>query len=183
VVAITADHGEHFVERGSLSGHRPYDEKLHVPLIINGWDDQGEYDDLVGLMDLSPTLVDQAGLNCPDTWCGQSLRKLVFEGQWDRSEILGGYGYEDDKVLMYRDTQWKFISRAGDVGDELYNLDKDPGETRNVIDQRPSIVSRISEHLGQYEEKIRATNKDAEREEVEMDEEVKERLRRLGYQE
>lgn len=183
LVAITADHGEHFVERGSLSGHRPYEEKLRVPLIIDGWDDDGEYEDLVGLMDLSPTLVDQAGLERPSTWCGQSLSERVFEDEWDRTEIFGGYGEAENRVMLCRESRWKLISRGGDESDELYDLDADPGEAQNLTEQHPTVVSRIRDRLKDYEQHIRATNEGLTQTQVEMDEEVKQRLRRLGYQE
>ncbi|WP_121821417.1 sulfatase [Halostella salina] len=178
-VAITADHGEHFVRRGSLSGHRPYDEKLHVPLIVDGWGDDGTYDDLVGLNDLSPTLVDQAGLDSPDTWCGRSLRNLVFDGDWDRDAVLGGYGDADERVYMYRDEEWKYIQRQGEGREELYHLPADPKETDNVADRNPAVVERCRERIEEYAETLAHTSDDAVG--VEMDAEVEERLERLGY--
>lgn len=179
-VALTADHGEHFLEHGYFSGAQPYDIKLHVPLLIEGWGDTGAYDDLVGLCDLPPTLLDQAGLEVPSSYQGYSLRNLVFEGEWPRTEIMGGWG-EEEHTYVYRDLDWKFIERPGSQTDELYDLEADPDEQNNVVDEHPEVAERLSAKLDEHRQEIRATETDVEH--VEMEEEVKERLRRLGYQE
>ena len=40
---------------------------------------------------------------------------------------------------------------------QLYNLDKDPGETENLVDQYPEIVDELTELLRQYIENGRST--------------------------
>lgn len=179
-VAITADHGEHFLEHGFFSGAQPYDVKQHVPLVIHGWDDEGVYDELVGLVDLPPTLLDIAGLDAPASYQGESLGRLVFDEEWNRTEILGGWGYPE-RTYVYRDLDWKFIQRPDPEPDELYDLTADPAESNNVVDSHSDLVERFERTLAEHKRQIRRTDTDVE--EVDMDEAVKERLRRLGYQE
>lgn len=179
-VALTADHGEHFLEHGYFSGAQPYDVKLHVPLLVDGWDDAGSYDELVGLVDLPPTLLDVAGLDVPDSYQGTSLCRLVFDGEWNRTEIMGGWEIPEP-TYVYRDLRWKYIQRPGNESDELYDLEADPDESENVIDQHPERVEQFETKLADHKLLIERTETDVEA--VEIDENVKERLRRLGYQE
>ena len=180
LVALTADHGEHFNKRGSLSGFQFYDEKMHVPLFINGWGDTGEYKELVGLKDISPTLVDYAGLEIPDSYEGQSLMNLVNEGEWKRKNIMGGSGSVKERRSVYRDHRWKYI-RENSGREKLYDLNENPGEEENIAEENPEITTKLRKEVEEYEEKV--DRKQAEADKVEVGEDVKERLRMLGYDE
>jgi arylsulfatase A-like enzyme len=179
---FTADHGEHFLDHGYFSGAQLMDVKMHVPLFVSGWGDSGEYDDLVGLVDIPPTLVDHAGLDIPETFHGRSLRDLVFDSEWDREEILGGLGLTaDDRRYVCRERDWKYIRRPPGTDDELYDLETDPEEQTNVAADHPDVVRRLSKKVDEHEETITATETD--RQEADLSEDAKERLRRLGYAE
>jgi len=39
--------------------------------------DPAVHDDLVGLLDISPTVIDYAGIDIPDSYLGYSLRKVI----------------------------------------------------------------------------------------------------------
>jgi len=84
-IAFTADHGESFGEHGRYS-HPPtfYDEVLHVPLVIDASDASKTvgtaHEELVGLMDVAPTLVDYADRDQPGNFYGNSLRPLMENG-------------------------------------------------------------------------------------------------------
>lgn len=69
LLIIVGDHGEGFGEHGRLThGHAPYEELVHVPLVVNppadgsqGHQEVGGTDsELVSLVDLYPTLVEYA---------------------------------------------------------------------------------------------------------------------------
>lgn len=178
LVALTADHGEHFVGRGSLSGAHFYDEKTHVPLLINGWGDAGSYDELVGLVDVPPTLLDYAGLEIPSNYYGESLWRLVEEGEWSRTSVIGGLE-RDPPEYGYRDRDWKYIWRSD--GEELYDLGVDPEEQNNVAEENPGVVEELR---GEVEDHRRLLGKtDLDSEVVEVGGDVAERLRKLGYKE
>lgn len=182
VMALTADHGDHFLEHGYFGGARLLDVKNHVPLLVNGWGDDGSYDELVGLVDLPTTLVDTAGLDVPNNWFGQSLRNLVFEGTWDRTEIVGGYNDGENDHVRVREAEWKLIVHEDNETDALYDLSTDPGEQDNVINDYPEQERRLRERIDEHRQLVASTHaNDVERPDV--DEDVKERLRRLGYDE
>ncbi|MEN0064364.1 MAG: sulfatase [Myxococcota bacterium] len=85
LVAVTADHGEEFGERGSWGhGHTLWPEQLHVPWILHGPGVQPAVVDIrVGLEDISATLADLSGVRFA-TADGQSRARLV-RGQRARS--------------------------------------------------------------------------------------------------
>ncbi|MFB6298526.1 MAG: sulfatase [Salinirussus sp.] len=179
--ALTADHGDHFLEHGYFGGARALDVKTHVPLFVDGLGESGEYDELVGLVDIPTTLADAAGLPVPDNWYGHSLSRLVRDGVWDREEIVGGWGDEDDRHLVVREREWKLIRRP-DTRDELYHLTEDPEEKHNVVEEFPDQERRLQRKIDEHLDLVRATG-DESVERPDMDEDVKERLRRLGYSE
>jgi arylsulfatase A-like enzyme len=178
---LTADHGEHFLERGYFSGAQLYDVKLHVPLVVHGWDDVGSYDELVGLTDVPVTMLDYADLPAPESYQGHSLLSLVRDGVWERDSVMGGVGDRlEEASYMYRDAEWKYIENA-DGSTELYDLAADPGEQHDVAADHEDVTARLSGKLSEHRRAVERTNVDLS--EVEMEEEVRERLRRLGYDE
>jgi arylsulfatase A-like enzyme len=178
---LTADHGEHLLEHGYFSGAQAMDVKTHVPLFITGWDDNQSYDELVGLTDLPATLIDATGLEIPDSYEGHSLRQLVSKDEWPREYIAGGWGASENKDYVIRENEWKLIKRP-DAGNELYHLSEDPSEQQNVVDDYPEQRSRLNHKLKRHLQQVEETNDDSVKR-PDIDEEAKERLRRLGYQE
>lgn len=80
-----------------------------------------------------------------------SLRK----GNWKYLDHQGSGGnkYEDNPMLQ------GYILREADpaVPGQLYNLEKDPGETTNLYSQRPDIVAELKVKL----EEFKATGRSA----------------------
>ncbi|WP_049903043.1 sulfatase [Halococcus agarilyticus] len=211
---VTADHGEAFGEHGPYSHPNTfYDEVMHVPLVASlpdgvdraaGMGDGGDgsivHDDLVGLLDVAPTLVDYAGGD-RENFHGHSLRSLVEGGDWPRERVVGDHEGGGERTVAIRTTDRKFIRRestgestegtvmaAGDdrprgagVHEELYDLGTDPGETTNVVAERPDERDRFREEAAEHLRAVAATDIDLGR--VEMDDAAASRLRDLGYRE
>jgi arylsulfatase A-like enzyme len=180
-VAFTSDHGEHFLEHGYFSGAQLRDVKQHVPMLIEGqnWNDGGQYDDLVAHVDLPATLVRHAGIERPGNFYGHELQNLVGDGEWKRDDVIGGIGIEGDPRYAVRTPEWKYIWGESE-DDLLFDLEADPEEQRNVVDDHPEVVAELRERIEDHRKRVRRTEEDVD---VEMEEEVKERLRRLGYKE
>jgi arylsulfatase A-like enzyme len=181
LVALTADHGDHFLEHGYFGGARALDVKTHVPLFVQGWDGEGEYDELVALDDVPTTLVDAAGLAVSENFHGYSLRDLVFEGEWPREDVKGGWSADEGDHYVVRERDWKLIERPTG-GDELYDLAEDPAEQANVLGDNPDVERHLRGKLDRHRQLVRSTA-DESVERPDMSEDVKERLRRLGYTE
>lgn len=77
LVLVTADHGERF-QHGRSTGHIGlHQDALHVPLLLCGRQKvtPGTVDRPVSLLDVAPTILDQAGLRIPGGYGGQALLK------------------------------------------------------------------------------------------------------------
>ena len=79
--------------------------------------------------------------------------------------------------------RWK-LTWIDDEHIELYDLIDDPGETRDVLDSEPEVVEQLKRRLLLWIEESGAAASVPRSETVDLqrlEEEVKERLRALGY--
>lgn len=185
VVIVTADHGEALGEHGEF-GHSQtfFDEVLSVPLVVDpATDSPAVHDEMIGLLDVTPTVVDYADGEQAASFRGHSLRQLLDAGEWPREHVVGDWSAENtgggERRYAYRDRRWKYIERDG-TG-RLYDLDGDPDERTDVADDHPNECKRIDGILDDHRRAVAATADDLET--VAMDETTKQRLRDLGYAE
>lgn len=90
-----------------------------------------------------------------------------------------GQDNQERELIAIRTDDYKYIWTP-DGHDELYHLQQDPAEIHNLIDQEPAKAKELRSRLQEW----LATNgpvADNAALEVELDEEVEERLRALGY--
>ncbi len=80
---------------------------------------------------------------------GRSFR-AVLEGDADahRGAVISGYHPAQERCV--RDGTWSYVRRPDGEPDELYNLDEDPRETRNLVDDHPEEARRLASHFGPY---------------------------------
>jgi arylsulfatase A-like enzyme len=184
LVVFASDHGEAFGEHKHV-GHisQLYQEAIRVPLIVSfpGRIPAGVVvDDVVGLIDVLPTMAELLGLPLPASVRGRSLVPLL-EGRPMPARPLFA---ETHKPEAYRDRRaviaggFKLIHSLGDdEWLELYDLRSDPRETANVSDDRPDLVDEMRSMLDRRAaESERAGSRDAD-----LTDEEKEQLRALGY--
>jgi choline-sulfatase len=141
VIVFTADQGHcsgHHGLWGKGNATLPlnmYEESLHIPLI---WNHPGRIrpgqvlSPLVSSYDFFPTLLDYAGVRAPEDRkrVGRSYAGFV-RGQapsWC-NELYFEYEY----VRGIRTENLKYVGRAEGWPSELFDLEADPGERRNVI--------------------------------------------------
>jgi arylsulfatase A-like enzyme len=74
----------------------------------------------------------------------------VLDGDTDahRPAIIVGYREAADRCV--RDLTWSYIRRPAGEPDELYNLEDDPRETRNLVDEHPDEARRLAAQFGPY---------------------------------
>ncbi|MEZ4360615.1 MAG: sulfatase-like hydrolase/transferase [Kofleriaceae bacterium] len=147
LLAITADHGEGLGDHDTpYHSTNLYNSLLRVPLILAGPGVvAAQHDEVVGLVDLAPTLIELAGFIPPAApeLEGRSLADLARGER--RGDPDGGYAYAamipDRTVTERREAvvqgRWKLIS--GRSGEELYDYVSDPGETRNLAGSSPML--------------------------------------------
>ena len=120
LIIITGDHGEAFYEHGLLShGNVPYEELVHVPLIVKfpgSLFAGSEITALVELIDLFPTILDLTGMsehkNQIGSVQGKSLLPLLREEQAELRQCVYSETRSLDFQNVYlsvRDQRWKYI--------------------------------------------------------------------------
>jgi len=187
IIVITGDHGEGMGQHYWIDHGRIYDEQLHVPLIIK-LPDGGDYagtrrSGVSSLIDIVPTVVEAAGIeltkNERDQFQGVDLlkngpkRKYVFSERSHRRR-----NWEPGKKYTLTGPEWKYHYYT-DWPDELYDLKKDPAETRNVIKNNGEIARKMKSII---ETEIARYESGTETEEVqEIDPLVRQQLESLGY--
>ena len=108
-------------------------------------------------IDLVPTLLDLTGTPHPKgaKFDGESLPAILlgksaasrkapiyFRRPPDRDAF---YGDNDLPDLAVRDGQWKFLCEYDGTEPELFDMEKDRGETRNLAAQHPDLVKKFTQ--------------------------------------
>lgn len=186
LVIVTSDHGEAFGEHGGFGHYKAlYEELVRVPLIVRvPGEASTTVDKQVGLVDIAPTILDYLELSIPATYSGESLRPLVENDKSERGHEKHILGQGDP--LGVRTERWKYIwwERDGDevLEAELFDLQKDPRETKDVSDDHPEIVSQFDDYLIEHVEHAEETaDVPTSAGETQVDTEMEEQLEALGY--
>ena len=147
VLVVTSDHGYFYGEHGlSVERRLAYEETIRIPLLVRypALVEAGSTADaMVQTIDFAPTLVELAGAAIPSAYQGRSLVPLLkgeTPADWRESILVE---YWSDTVfprmqkLGYqaaRNDRWKYIHYTDQPGmDELYDLQSDPYEMKNLI--------------------------------------------------
>lgn len=135
LVLFTADHGNMLGDHARWFKGVMYEGSSHVPLIWRGpkgaRENQAKVENrIVENADLTPSILEAAGLPVPERVQGRGFLKLVREGDaaWkDRA-------FAQLSTAMLRTPEFKFIDNSQDLsGDfELYDMRNDPKEERNL---------------------------------------------------
>ncbi len=197
LIILTSDHGEEFKDHGYFFHERVlYDELIHIPLIIRLpkiLPQSKIIPNLVRHIDIMPTILDILKISSNNVMQGKSLLPLVREETTILSDAAFSEGYYNIghlKLKGIRTDKWKFIEVHNVVTNtytyELYDLENDPRELNNLVEEKPKEVSLFKEKLRDYTfscQKIRGSilGEDFIDKPVMLDEETKERLRSLGY--
>ena len=179
MIVLTADHGEGFWEHGFIShSNVPFDELVHIPLLVKmpGSDGAGRrVDDMVGLIDLAPTLIEFAGGTPPASMDGESFLPLLTDADASLEERWRFLEYRE--IVGVRTERWKYIDRPY-ADDLLFDMLADPGELTNLLETHPDVVHELHAAV-KVARDIRAGSDPAAR--VTLDEETVEALQALGY--
>ncbi|MBL9206707.1 MAG: sulfatase [Opitutaceae bacterium] len=159
LIVYMGDNGFGFGEHGLIDKRTAYEWSMRVPLIVQCPDalkGGTVVKQVVANIDIAPTLLEAAGVPNPGNYDGRSFWPLA-RGQpvaW-RSELLYEYFWERNypqtpTLHALRTDRYKYIHVHGlwDI-DELYDLQTDPGETRNLIfsAEHKTVIQELSARL------------------------------------
>ena len=129
IFVLTSDHGDYLGDH-NLRGKsdRPYDGAMRIPLIFRGPGvPKGvQVDELVEILDVMPTLLEQTQLPIPKGNQGISLTKTMRGGPGRGLIYMQG---RDNKIIRAKNAKYSIYKNGQEV---LFDLEKDPGEYRNI---------------------------------------------------
>ncbi len=150
---------------GPFRGHKTmlYEGGIRSPLVVwgPGWTDPAAVGSVnrtsvLAAIDLAPTLLAVAGVAAPadvrfdgqvlpDVLLGKSQASrggaLFFRRPPDRDAF---YGVDDLPDLAVREGKWKLLCEYDGSQPQLYDLDADRGETKNLTASHPEVVRRLT---------------------------------------
>lgn len=180
IVIILADHGD------GMASHRMitklvsfYEETTNVPFIIAGPGIQHINKPVYELLtqptlDLLPTLCELAGIDVPEDKSGISLAPLLLGKEQVNTHpyVVAEWHTEYEEIItpgrMIRSSRYKYTHYLEGNGEELYDLQNDPGEQINLA-YDPAYSTILAEHRSMLDDYIRRTNDDYRSLEVKAD--------------
>lgn len=166
IVVYTSDQGFYLGEHGWFDKRFMYEESLRTPLLIRYPKEikpGTKIDALVQNLDFAPTFLDYAGASIPPDMQGESFRELAAGRSNDWREAIYYTYYEYPAIHAVkrhygiRTDRYKLIHFYYDIDEwELYDLQEDPREMRNVYDDpaynevRDSMHKRLAAVRTQY---------------------------------
>jgi len=186
VLILTSDHGEEFGEHGVMGwhSHTLYDELLSVPLIIKlpGNDFAGtRVTTPVRSIDILPTLLDCLDIPPLAVFEGRSLMDLARGRRESPRPVVARQDHRNPTPVILRSGRWKYYHRPGAHKPRiLFDLQQDPGETRNAGVEHPEVIDELEQQLADILAR-RPTVTTGE--EVRLPGELEDQLRALGYAE
>ncbi len=183
LIIITSDHGEEFLEHGLLKhGFQLYDETIHIPLILywKGHLDAQSRETIVSGIDIAPTILDFCQLQKPPVMMGNSLLSKKKD-----EPILFCTHFINQNQRGMRMGKWKLIENVATGEMKVFDMDKDPGERKNLftdfLPQREDILQSYKKLLENHSVKTDGPQDRKSQQPLEMDTETREQLETLGY--
>ena len=202
VIVLISDHGEDFGEHYPFEmtkghGHSLYEELLQIPFIIYNplLREKGRIiDKNVRLIDVMPTLLDILNIPIAQDVQGKSLlpllkgesiempkyfyaeaichgpeRKMVFDGRYK-------YIYSPEPNIQKTNRKIYPVQMH-----ELYDIQKDPGERKNLYYMEKEMAKLMHEKLTEFMHSAESKKRFGEEDEFKVDDKLKKRLQSLGY--
>lgn len=156
IIIFAADNGLALGSHGLLGKQSVFEHSMRTPLVIAGPGlPQGKTTRaFTYLFDLFPTLCDVLGVQAPADLAGESLRPL-WEGQKPRVRDSVFLPFQDIQRAV-RDERWKLIAypKLGHL--QLFDLQTDPHETKNLIErvEHAQHVARLQALMKQWQTRV-----------------------------
>jgi arylsulfatase A-like enzyme len=174
-IVHTSDHGDSLGAHHLFGKETMFEEATHVPLLVRlpGQRASKTITRPVSHIDFVPTLLDLLGQPSNPQCAGKTLLPLITEEaappqnvfmEWapNRTKVKKGTklarrrmvkrAVEESTRTIVTSDGWKLCLRDKDLN-ELYNLNDDPRETRNLYADRQhaSMISRLSDEIHRWQ--------------------------------
>ena len=182
LIVVVGDHGESLGEHQEQQhGFFVYDATTRIPLIISGPAIPSRVvPEQVRITDVMPTILDLCRIPSPAAVQGATLAPAA---RGERLDLLAlseswypRYHYGWSELTAVRDGRYKFIAAPRR---ELYDTQVDPEETHDLSAENPRLADALERALQDLTSRTTAGATAQRPQEVDPD--VEERLRALGY--
>lgn len=168
MIVVMADHGESLGERGVYRhSSQLFNDQTHVPAIfyIPGQLPR-RVPDYISTIDLGATILQAAGIACPDDYSGVTLLPLISGEPFEHPPIYGEQTLREKefpnvrsedypqpvnkKYMIITQDGFKLIYNRNDWFFELFDLKNDPLELRNLFNEMPERAADLKSRLGRF---------------------------------
>jgi arylsulfatase A-like enzyme len=183
VIVFLSDHGEEFQEHGWVLHSQLYTTVTRIPLLIRppGGIEGQTISEVVESIDIMPTILDMVEVPYPNTpMHGRSLTGL-----------MGGQGREDQRAFgefpkmggrrYHADGEYHIVRRNDSGTVELFDYRNDPLELNDLSARLPATVEDMIRGLEAWTSALDAVEQGMGPTGGDLDPEVEEQLRALGY--
>lgn len=155
VVIATGDHGQGLGEHGiETHSERLYESLIRVPIIahVPGLPAR-VVDQPVSHADLLPTFLNLIRAENDRAFHGTSALGAMLGRDQEPHQVIAEIEMPSGPLYTIITDRWKLIYNESTDSFELYDLENDPGETRNLREERPEIFSALLEPLARHIER------------------------------
>ena len=173
LVIYTSDNGPWKLKEGRGGSAHPlrgykfqtYEGGMRVPCIMSwkGKIPSGTVCDEIGAtIDLLPTFADLAGAKIPDDRIidGKNIWPIISGKKGARSPHDIYYYYKGNRLESARQGKWK-IRRSGKKSQsvELYDLDNDIAESKNLSQKNPELIQTILKKMDKFDKDLKLSQR------------------------
>lgn len=151
IFVFFSDHGCHFMTRNQEYKRSTHNSSIRVPMIIDGPGFKGnqQIPELVGLIDLAPTLLEAAGVPAPASWKGRSFFPLANSSEarqnWQNQQLIQISESMTGRAIRTPDWTYCVADLSGDTKEsaakvyheyQFYDQRADPHELVNLAGRK-----------------------------------------------
>ncbi|MBO3699918.1 sulfatase [Roseivirga sp. E12] len=173
LIVYTSDQGFYLGEHGWFDKRFMYEESYKTPMVVSYPKSikKGLTTEAMTMnLDIAPTLLEYAGVDVPEDMQGASLKSIMNNNgkepsDWRQSTYYHYFEYPGVHAVKrhygVRTKQYKLIHFYNDIDEwELYDLEKDPKEMKNLIEDetyasvKSTLMKELRELQKQYGDSI-----------------------------
>ena len=151
IFVFMSDHGCHFMTRNAEYKRSTHNSSLRVPMIIHGpgFESARQIQEIVGIVDLAPTLLEAAGAPVPESMKGHSFLPLVHDAKarqaWPNQQLIQISESMTGRAIRTRDWTYCVADPTGSTKTsdstnyheyQMYDQRNDPHELVNVAGRK-----------------------------------------------
>lgn len=151
IFIFMSDHGCHFMTRNQEYKRSTHSSSLRVPLIVSGpgFESARQIQEIVGMVDLAPTLLEAAGIAAPQSMKGHNFLPLVHDAKaraaWPNRQLVQISESMTGRAIRTKDWTYCVADPTGATKDpastnyheyQLYDQRNDPHELVNLAGRK-----------------------------------------------